>query len=409
MMSEHKSPFFTELEQAIFEPRRKLVHEARSPNVPIRERLLPVGVRLLGLDLSGKLPANLILTDDFKKTAKTASRTFVEMSLNTSAIRMSLRPGINIDVTFLGEASLEAIALVFGESEPLIELQDVGFGIDPRGAIRGSLMKDYSAAIRSSAFAQRGYDWTRDPRLFDNLTRFYQSVSDPFAPRGPFVANLLLDSLTVRAMALRQLRGGEEGMFASLAPGSSITVTINFQSFLGDLIDGSKASKQALANLVILNSIKVQCSLSLFYESQEIGRIESLEIARDGRVFIHDFTIVHSKVAAVEHTINAGAMTLVAFWNLLIEGLKLAPIATSQANTAALTLHGDAVNRALSESLASVVAGAANAQPNIILGEIKKVLEPKLTEEIRQLIRDSLRAIPGVDLITIFDLPKHLK
>src|SRR5215208_4256275 len=83
-MSGPDSPFRTELEQAIFEPKRKLVHEARTPNFPLREELMPAGVRLLGLDLVGRLPRDLILADDLKKTAKTTSETSVTLNLSTS-------------------------------------------------------------------------------------------------------------------------------------------------------------------------------------------------------------------------------------------------------------------------------------------------------------------------------------
>ena len=40
---------------------------------------------------------------------------------------------------------------------------------------------------------------------------------------------------------------------------------------------------------------------------------------------------------------------------------------------------------------------------------IVKILEPKLTEKIREIMRANLRAIPGIDLTTVFDLPKELK
>src|SRR5215208_607284 len=322
---------------------------------------------------------------------------------------MFLQPGIIIDVSLLGVASLNNIWLVFGESEPRIELRDVGFGADPSDQIREKLMEDYGEAIRASVFARSQYDWTRDPRLFDNLTQFYQSVSDPFTPRGPFVANLKLDSLSLHAMAVREVRAGEEGAFISIVPRSSIDVTVNFQAYLDNLIDASKVSQQALADTVILNSIEIRCPLRLFHEGQQIGRIESLEIARDGQVFIRDFAIVHPKAAAAEMVINAGFVTLAVFWTLLREGLKLASLATSQTDPAALALHGGAVNQALRESLGTVLSAARDAEPDIVSNQIIKILEPVLTEKIVEVMRANLRAIPGVDLTRVFDLPNKLK
>lgn len=399
-MSERDSPFRTELERFVFEPKRKLVHEARSPNVPIRETLIPAGVLLLRVELEGELPNDLVLEEDFKKTVKTASQTSVRVALSASAIEMSFHPGLQIDVTLYGVASLEGITLVFGEPEPRIDMRDIGLGIDPRGKIRERLMEDYGNALRASAFAQRGYDWTRDPHLFDNIARFYQSVSDPSTPRGPFVANLQLDSLTVGAELLRELRSGDEKTFVSMVPGSPITLKVNFQASLGDLIDAFKASPQALADTVVLKSIGVQCSLYVHHEGELLGRIERLEVARDGRVFIHDFTIMQAKAAGAERKINAGAVTLAVFLTLLAGVAELAGSIVKQdyAELSPIVTHGD---RLLARSL--------HWRPNYVSGAIKGKLEPKLTEEIRQVLRENLRAIPGVDLAKVFDLPKDLK
>jgi hypothetical protein len=410
-MSERDSPFKTELEQLVFEPKRKLVHEARRPQRSIRDQLTPHRLRLLSLELSGTLSDNLILASDLKKTVKTVSRTFVNVTLNTSQISMSLRPGLSIDVAVMGVASLEKVAWVFGEDEPRIDLRDVGFGKDPRGLILDQVMKEFGDAFRASAFARPGYDWTRDPRLFDNLSRFCQAVSDPFEPRGPFVAGLLLDSLKVTAMTLNQSRTppNDENIFASVDENSSIVVAVDFQAFMGDLIDGFKASGQVLADTVILNSIQIQCLLRLFVKCQEVGRIQSLDIARDGRVFIGKFVIVNPKAVAIENTINAGSVTLAFFVNLFSEGVKLMSIVTTQTDPAALALRGDAVNQALTQSLGTVVGGARDAELDILSNQIKEILEPILTDKIRQVMRENLRAIPGVDLTAVFDLPKDLK
>jgi hypothetical protein len=44
-----------------------------------------------------------------------------------------------------------------------------------------------------------------------------------------------------------------------------------------------------------------------------------------------------------------------------------------------------------------------------VLSEIKRILEPQLTQKIRQVILENLRAVPGVDLSKVFELCKTLK
>jgi hypothetical protein len=407
-MSELDASFRTELEQAIFEPKRELVHNARRPAEPIKEKLQPLGVRLLSFELVGKLPNNLILSDELEATVKTIAQTAVRVTLDLSAIEMSLNPEINIDISLLGEASFSSVRLLFGESEPRFELRDTGFGIDPRGVILDAIREKYGEAIRASAFARTGYDWTRDPRLFDNLTRFYNMVSNPLEPRSSFVENLLLESLTVSGMVLRTMRFGEETTFLSVAANSSIIVKVNFQAFLGGLIDAAKSNRQALVETLMLKSIEMQCSLGLTYEGQEIGSIESLEITTDGSVFIKRFWLTHPQAVTVERTVNAGFVTLDAFFKLLAESAKLLPLLRSQADGAALALRSDEVNQVLAESLTNV-ASATNAKPYLVTNMIMSKLEPILTQKIRQLIQTNLRAIPGVDLSTIFKLPNTLK
>ena len=89
--------------------------------------------------------------------------------------------------------------------------------------------------------------------------------------------------------------------------------------------------------------------------------------------------------------------------------MKIAKGATSQVTPEALALHGIAANQTLRESLGTVLAKTRDANPDLVSNLIVKILEPKLTEKIREIMRANLRAIPGIDLTTVFDLPKELK
>ena len=286
------------------------MHEARGPApASIEKKLSPAGIRLLSLELIGELPRDLILSDNIKRTVKTTATTNVSLNLNLSEIRIALQPGIHID-TPIGQARLDALGLVFGESYPRLVTKDVGSGLNIHGLIFKTLMEDYRGALRVSEFSRPRYDWSRDSQLFDNIYQFYEMVTDPKEPRSEFTKNLKLDTLKLHGTLLREVRAGEEGTFISMSPGSNIDVTINFQAYLDNLIDAFKVSRQALVDTVLLTNIEIECSLRLFHEGQEIGRIESMEITRDGLVLIRDFKIIHPKAAGLELMINAGSVAM---------------------------------------------------------------------------------------------------
>jgi hypothetical protein len=397
-MADEDAPFASELEALIAEPRRRLVGEARRPQTPIRERLIPVGLRLLQLAIHGTLPPNLVLTVVTEKTpdivVKTAARnltlpgnaTLASLVLSTSSATVSFSPGIVFTPGLSLDAALEQLSYTYGSEEPTIQLTDFGIGSENLEKIRNELKSVLDQALQGSPMRRGGYDPTRDPHFAATLGTFVGGLegAGEGGSSSALVQQMQLTKVSVDAVLLQGFVRSSEGGSLTVAPGSRISVSATIRARLTDVLSAAETKNpQQVVDSIALDFIELTIPMRLAVDGKDVARINSLRIEQSGKTTVTDLSLLGEA-----KSVDQLEVSLVAVFGFI------AFLVTQERGVAGSDFGR---SRALKNT-----ARLLEARPQMSSDEIRRRLEPLLSAAITQFIRENLRIVPGLDLSGLF-------
>ena len=427
-----RMPFSSDLDGFLLSPKLDSVHEApfrlgRS----VKELLMtPLQLRLEGVRLAGSLPPDFVLREmtveellglplaDVVVKTQPTFRTSVALLVSREFASVRFTPGILFDVKFaqlldvaelkdikvtLGVAELNEIKVTLGSDEIDVDVRDVSDPsllqplelLDVTEDVRSAVQALLGPALRSSPFSEPGYDPTRDPRLIDSCVTFYQALeTGPGLGRNPLVDITAIDSLSARFVLLRDFRQGDEDAELFQSGGSSLDVKLDLRTTLGALTDAvERRSGQSFLEAVNLRSVRLNATILVAVKGQPVAFLDALRMDRKGQVFVENMTLLDT-AKAVQEAEKAGRFA----FNLFVEGLRALKTAREEpglARSLGLPLAAHAIAKAAQRTL---------ERPTVIEAHIRSKIEKRLTDAVRQIIRENARAIPGVDLSELFDV-----
>jgi hypothetical protein len=311
---------------------------------------------------------------------QTRDATHVTLSVTPTALRVTASPSIYIDASypannmFLYGASYDFTS---GGVNVDVSIDQDGWGFlnympETRTAVTGLIR----GALAGTPLATRGYN----PMTDTNLTQTLQAVAGhftalPAAPGG---------GAGVGAQDMGAVSAGGTFSVASaidvgsgdgsvhIAGGGAITVDVQGGGTVAGIMGAG--SDQARANAAQIQSIHITSqAIQIMKGADPIARLEEATIMRGGAVSLQRLHLLGTAETL------AGIEALVR----LLGG--------------AMAAH----DQGAPDELAFQI-GAQGANPTIVPGITRDMLEQKLSDAVRQLVRDNAHALPGIDLMQVF-------
>jgi len=341
------------------------------------ERQLPPQVDLKSVSASFTIPGKRKLGGNWMYAAKTRDTTQVWIEVSTTGIRLSLSPGLYLDVDWPArDAELQSAGIDFASGKPFAHVADGGgIGMIPlKGTIADKVTHMISEATQGTKLGAH-YDPTHDPDLKGTLDRVmagFQKLFHSDEQAGPAQkAPVNPEEMKhVSAGATVALRGGakflKDGTGIELAAGAPLSISVDGAGDVGQLAQSHDA--QSAADALSVQAVHLSTEgLTVIAKGKPVARISSMTLARGGKVSIDSMTPL-GKLADAEAA-ESGISLLFAL-------------------IAARSGDGDA-------------AGAAyqNAQrPAVVDGVSRAMIEQTFNETVRKMILENRTAVPGLDL-----------
>lgn len=341
------------------------------------ERQLPPQVDLKSVSASFTIPGNRKLTGNWLYAAKTRETTQVWVEVSTTGVRLSLSPGLYLDIDWPGrDAELTSAGIDFAHGKPFAHVGDGGgIGIMPvKGIIADKVTQMISDATKGTKLGAH-YDPTRDPDLKGTLDRVMQGFQTLFhsdqqggaAQKPPIRPE---EMKHVSAGATVALRGGakflKDGTGIELAAGAPLSISVDGAGDIGHLAQSHDA--QSAVDALDVQAVHLSTEgLTVIAKGKPVAKISSMTLARGGKVTIDNMTPL-GKLADAEAA-ESGLSLLVA---LIAAG------------------SGD-----------GSAAGAAyrNAQrPAVVHGVSRAMIEQTFNDTVKKMILENRTAVPGLDL-----------
>lgn len=341
------------------------------------ERQLPGQVELKSVNASFSIPGNRKLTGNWMYAAKTRETTQVWIEVSTTGIRVSLSPGLYLDIDWPGrDAQLSSAGIDFTSGKPFAHVNDGGgIGMIPvKGIIADKVTTMLSEATKGTKLGAH-YDPTQDPDLKGTLDRVmagFQKLfhSDEQAAAGQKPPIKPEEMKHVSAGATVAMRGGakflQDGTGIELAAGAPLSISVDGAGDVGHLAQSHDA--QSAVDALDVQAVHLSTDgLTVIAKGKPVAKISSMTLARGGKVTIDSMTPL-GKLADAEAT-ESGISLLFAL-------------------IAARSGDGNA-------------AGAAyqNAnRPVVVDGISRGMIEQTFTDTVKKMILENRTAVPGVDL-----------
>jgi len=342
------------------------------------EAAMPPGVELQSVRASMNIPGKITLGGNWQYTAKTREPTNVNVEVSTKGVQVWMSPGLYLDLTFPArDAELEGASLDFTTGKAHASVRDGGgIGVIPfKGTVATTVTDMIEKATAGTKLANHHYDPTRDPDLQGTLNRVMIGFTNLFAAKGgdhsEDKAPIKPEQMTrVSAGATVALKAGasfvQDGTGITIAGGAPLSIGVDGGGDLGHVMAG----KDQQAQLDALNIQAVHLStdgLTVVAKGQPVAKLNSLTLARGGKITIDDMTPL-GKLAHAEAG-EAGLSLIIA----------LIAARANDGNTA-----GQAYNNA--------------QRPVVVDGISRAMIEKTFTDTIHKLILQYRTAVPGVDL-----------
>lgn len=343
------------------------------------ESAMPAAMELKSVNASFTIPGNKKLGGDWTYAAKTRSATQIWVEVSTTNIRVSMSPGLYLDIDFPGrDVELGGASLDFKTGKAHANVSDGGgIGVIPlQSFVAGKVTGMIEQAIAGTKLASHNYDPTRDTDLQGTLERVMTGFTKLFHPVGDAEHAGAKPPITPKEMthvsagATVALKAGmnlvKDGTGITIAGGAPLSIGIQGAGDLGHIMAGKDA--QHAIDAMNVQSVSLSTDgLEVVAKGQPVAKLSSLTLSRGGKITIDHMTPL-GKLARAEAG-EAGLSLLVAL-------------------IAARSGRGD------------IAGGAMNNanNPAVVDGISRAMIEQTFTDTIHKLILQYRTAVPGLDL-----------
>lgn len=342
---------------------------------------VPANVDLRSARVSFTMPAKKKLADAALYDATTQYATTVTISASPTELRVSTSPGLHFDVQWPGQNmrfSSAGVNFATGQSFANFFLEGgLGSGfidVSDRGAqtVRGMI----DQAIAGTAMARPGYNPMQDRDLVGTLNRIKANFDRLPTGQGNQVGAGDLSSPTIGATLGMKAPFVKEadGAGLSIPAGGQLDVEVLGSANLSRLLQAGNPQAAAMAANIQHVAVRSD-AITLNHKGKPIAKLLSLRVNRGGQVTLDRFEMLG----------NLGAGAGIEVLLRLIVG------------AAAMAERG-----VPPEIGAQVVVGSGQAEPELVRGVSRRMIEEGLTTAVQQLLRDNRSAIPGLDLGLVF-------
>jgi hypothetical protein len=333
---------------------------------------MPREIGLEGASATVQIPARRKLAGDWKYEAQTRDATSVTVAIDHNGFRISMSPGIYLDVTWPGrDCEINGVSMAFGGS-PRVDVSDGGgFGVYPvTGMVSGKVSEMLQHALAGTRLADRHYDPLRDTDLSGTVQQLAQGFAHQFGGGGAQKSRngVGLGDITARGAGADVSLNEpiQIGKGVQLAAGATAHLEAMGVANLASVAAGHTNQERADAvhfDSLVLTSPGIEVNV----DGKPIARIQQVTFHRGGAVTVERMTALGKldNARKTESTLAAiGALIMLA--------------------------AGD-------HQHAGALADDAN-NPRVVDGVAAHVMEKKLEEGLKKLILRHDHAISGVSL-----------
>lgn len=342
---------------------------------------MPENVDLRSARVSFTLPARRKLAGSMLYDATTRYATQVTIEASAQELRVSTSPPLPFDVMFPGaNMDFYGAGVRFASGEVYANFHKSGVGFDCTATGRETVVGIISRAIAGTAMARPGYDPLTDRDLTGTLMRVKANFdalpeAQGAGGDGPVAASEVSRPVIGANLAMRTPFSQEgDGAGLRIPAGGQLGVTISGTGDLATIL--AAGSPQAAAMAAGIRDVAVASeAIELVRNGEAIAKLQRLRIARGGVVSIEQFQMMGGLGA------GAGIEMLI---RLLAGGAELA---------------GRGVPL---EAGIEITARSGRAEPELVRGVSRQMIEQGLTAAVQTLLRDNRNAVPGLDLALVF-------
>lgn len=351
-----------------------------APNAAVADQV-PQNVDLRSARVSFTMPAGKKLAGSFAYEARTQYATTVTLEASPTELRVWTSPGLHFDVQWPGQnMRFSSAGVNFGSGQPFANFfLEGGLGagfidVSERGATEVRSM--ISQAIAGSAMARPGYNPMQDRDLIGTMNRIKSNFDRLPSGSGNQVGTQDLTSPTIGATLAMKTPFAQEadGAGVEIPAGGSLDVSIQGNANLARLLQAGNPQAAAMAAGIQHVSINSD-AITLKHKGKPIAKLQSLRVLRGGQVTLDRFEMLGG--------LGAGA----GFESLL--RLIVGTVAMAERGVPP-------------EIGAQVTVANGGAEPELVRGVSRQMIEQGLSTAVQALLRDNRNAIPGLDLGLVF-------
>jgi len=341
---------------------------------------VPANVDLRSARITFTLPAHRKLAGSMLYDATTEAQTSVTIQASPRGLHIYTSPPLTFDVTFPGaNMDFYSADVDFTTGGVSASFHKSGVGFDCTATGRETVVSLISRAIAGSPMAGAGYNPLTDPGLMSTLMRVkanFDSLPEARGSGGAGVGAADISRPTIGAtLAMRTPFFQEsDGAGVRIPAGGQFDVSIAGSGNLARIL--AAGNPQAAAMAAGINSVSVRSeAIELIKDGEAVAKLKSLRIAPGGAVTLQDFEMIGG--------LGTGA-GIESLFRLLAGGVAMAERGVP------LEVGMEATAR------------SGGAEPEIVRGMSRTMIETGLSSAVRGLLRENRNAVPGIDLSLVF-------
>jgi len=342
---------------------------------------VPDNVDLRSARISFTLPAHRKLASGMLYDATTDSATSVTIQASPEGLHVHTSPPLEFDVQFPGaNMNFYSADVNFATGGVSASFGKSGTGFDCTATGREKVVDLITRAIAGSPMARPGYNPMTDRALMSTLMRVkanFDSLPEAGGGGGgEAIAPTEISRPTIGAtLAMRTpFFQASDGAGVRIAAGGQFDVSIAGSGNLARIL--AAGNPQAAAMAAGINSVSVRSeAIELIKDGEAIAKLKSLRIAPGGAVTVQNFEMLGG--------LGTGA-GIESLFRLIAGGVALAQ------GGVPLEVGMEATAR------------SGRAEPEIVRGMSRTMIETGLSNAVRGLLRENRNAVPGIDLGLVF-------
>lgn len=382
------------LRNASFAEGEAMLTPAAPPDAPVQRKAagaavqreesvadqVPDNVDLRSARVSFTLPAHRTLASGMLYDATTQSPTSITIQVSPDNLHVYTSPPLEFDVQFPGaNMDFYSADVNFATGGVSASFHKSGTGFDVTATGREKVVDLITRAIAGSPMARPGYNPMTDRALMSTLMRVkanFDSLPEASGGGGDAIPATDISRPTIGAtLAMRTPFFQEsDGAGVRIGAGGQFDVTIAGSGNLARIL--AAGNPQAAAMAAGINSVSVRSeAIELIKDGEAIAKLKSLRIAPGGAVTLQDFEMLGG--------LGTGA-GIESLFRIIAGGVALAE------GGVPLEVGMEATAR------------SGRAEPELVRGMSRTMIETGLSNAVRGLLRENRNAVPGIDLGLVF-------